>query len=95
MADELLVTTNPATGEKLAELPVAGPAEVDAAGLATDALKRRLGHYGVVTLHRPSNVDDAAALSAIAELPERYRDTVPMEKLAADARASLQRLSSK
>jgi betaine-aldehyde dehydrogenase len=31
MADELLVTTNPATGEKLAELPVAGPAEVEAA----------------------------------------------------------------
>lgn len=35
-----------------------------------------------------------AALAAIEELPERYRDTVPMEKLAADARASLQRLSS-
>lgn len=35
-----------------------------------------------------------AALSAIEELPERYRDTVPMEKLAADVRASLQRLSS-
>ncbi len=31
MADEHLVTINPATGEKLAELPVAGPGEVDAA----------------------------------------------------------------
>jgi len=35
-----------------------------------------------------------SALAAIEELPERYRDTVPMGKLAADARASLQRLSS-
>ena len=31
MADELLVTTNPATGERLAALPVAGPVEVEAA----------------------------------------------------------------
>jgi betaine-aldehyde dehydrogenase len=31
MADELLVTINPATGERLAELPVAGPADVEAA----------------------------------------------------------------
>jgi betaine-aldehyde dehydrogenase len=31
MADESLVTINPATGEKLAELPIAGPAEVEAA----------------------------------------------------------------
>lgn len=35
-----------------------------------------------------------SALSAIEELPERYRDTVPMEKLAGDARKSLQQLSS-
>jgi predicted negative regulator of RcsB-dependent stress response len=34
-----------------------------------------------------------AALDAIEELPERYRATVPMEKLAADARANLARLS--
>jgi hypothetical protein len=34
-----------------------------------------------------------AALSAIDELPERYRDTVPVEKLARDARAALSRLS--
>lgn len=33
-----------------------------------------------------------AALAAIAELPERYRDTVPMEKLAEQARLSLQQL---
>ncbi len=36
-----------------------------------------------------------AALAAIEELPDRYRETVPMEKLARDARRSLERLSSK
>lgn len=35
-----------------------------------------------------------AALAAIEELPERYRQTVPVEKLARDARTSLQRISS-
>jgi tetratricopeptide (TPR) repeat protein len=36
-----------------------------------------------------------AALAAIAELPERYRDTVPMEKLARDAHSALVRLGAK
>jgi predicted Zn-dependent protease len=36
-----------------------------------------------------------AALDAIAELPERYQQTVPIEKLARDARNSLNRLSAK
>lgn len=36
-----------------------------------------------------------SALSAIEELPERYRETLPIEKLASDVRASLQRLSAK
>jgi predicted Zn-dependent protease len=35
------------------------------------------------------------ALAAIAELPERYRTTVPVEKLARDARQSLERLSAR
>ncbi len=35
-----------------------------------------------------------AALAAIADLPERYRDTVPMEKLTVDVRAALARLAS-
>ena len=35
-----------------------------------------------------------AALSAIEELPERYRDTVPVEKLARDARTALSQLSA-
>ena len=37
MTDELLVTINPATGERLAALPVAGPAEVEAAVAAARA----------------------------------------------------------
>jgi predicted Zn-dependent protease len=36
-----------------------------------------------------------AALAAIEELPERYRTTVPIEKLARDARTSLTQLSVK
>ncbi len=36
-----------------------------------------------------------AALAAIAELPERYRATVPVEKLARDARQSIARLSAR
>jgi UDP-N-acetylglucosamine 2-epimerase (non-hydrolysing) len=39
---------------------------VDAARLSSCALKKRHPRYGVVTLHRPSNVDDADALSRIA-----------------------------
>lgn len=34
-----------------------------------------------------------AALAAIENLPERYRDTVPMEKLTGDVRAALARLA--
>jgi hypothetical protein len=33
-----------------------------------------------------------AALGAIEELPERYRTTVPIEKLCRDARTALARL---
>ncbi len=43
MADESLITTNPATGEKLAELPVAGPAEVEAAVAAARAAQPAWG----------------------------------------------------
>lgn len=35
-----------------------------------------------------------AALAAIEELPQRFRETVPVEKLARDARASLDQLAS-
>jgi hypothetical protein len=35
-----------------------------------------------------------AALAAIDELPPRYRETVPIEKLERDARSSLSRISA-
>ncbi len=38
----------------------------DRDGFESEALKRRLGRYGVVTMHRPSNVDDPATLAAVA-----------------------------
>jgi UDP-N-acetylglucosamine 2-epimerase (non-hydrolysing) len=41
-------------------------AGAEAAAFATSALKAQYPRYGVVTLHRPSNVDDAAALRRIA-----------------------------
>ena len=39
---------------------------MDPAQLETTAIKRRLGRYGVVTLHRPSNVDDRITLTTLA-----------------------------
>jgi len=41
-------------------------ATAETGGFGTDAVKRQLGRYGVVTLHRPSNVDDPATLAPIA-----------------------------
>ncbi|HET7729817.1 MAG TPA: UDP-N-acetylglucosamine 2-epimerase (non-hydrolyzing) [Usitatibacter sp.] len=37
----------------------------DVGRLPTDPLKRALGRYGVVTLHRPSNVDEPGALARL------------------------------
>ena len=50
----------------------------------------------LVQLGRPNEAITAyrAALSEIDALPERYRTTVPVEKLARDALTSLQRISS-
>lgn len=54
----------------------------DTAGFPTDAVKRELqasgGRYGVVTLHRPSNVDDAANLAAIAGALKTIAADVPL-----------------
>jgi UDP-N-acetylglucosamine 2-epimerase (non-hydrolysing) len=45
-------------------------------------LKLRAGHYAVVTLHRPSNVDDAATLrsilEALARIAEEMQVVVPL-----------------
>jgi UDP-N-acetylglucosamine 2-epimerase (non-hydrolysing) len=41
-------------------------ADADTSGLSSSALKAQYPRYGVVTLHRPSNVDDPATFSRIA-----------------------------
>ena len=41
-------------------------AAADKSGFESEALKQRLGRYGVVTMHRPSNVDDRETLAGIA-----------------------------
>jgi len=46
--------------------------------LATDEIKRRLGRYGVVTLHRPSNVDDPEALRGIATALRSLSERLPL-----------------
>lgn len=50
----------------------------------------------LVKASRPREAAEAfqAALAAIDALPTRYRETVPMEKLARDARTSLERLGA-
>jgi UDP-N-acetylglucosamine 2-epimerase (non-hydrolysing) len=57
----------------------------DTSGFATDAVKRELqadrttgGRYGVVTLHRPSNVDDPANLAAIAGALKTIAEELPL-----------------
>lgn len=52
--------------------------DVDMTGFASAAMKRRNGHYGVVTLHRPSNVDDAATLRGIAAALSRISERLPL-----------------
>jgi UDP-N-acetylglucosamine 2-epimerase (non-hydrolysing) len=47
----------------------------DTSGFETDSFKKRLPRYGVVTLHRPSNVDEPEALARVGEaLREVSRD---------------------
>ena len=57
-------------------------ATMDTTGLPTDALKKaalaQAGRYGVVTLHRPSNVDSAEALERIAQVLRRVGGELPL-----------------
>ncbi len=50
----------------------------DPSSFSTTAVKRRLGRYGVVTLHRPSNVDDPATLRAIAAALREVSAALPL-----------------
>jgi UDP-N-acetylglucosamine 2-epimerase (non-hydrolysing) len=50
----------------------------DRAALSSEALKQRLRRYAVVTLHRPSNVDDSATLAALCDALNRIAALVPV-----------------
>ncbi len=61
--------------------------------LETDPLKRQLGRYGVVTLHRPSNVDDGPTLGAIAGALKTVAAELPLIfPVHPRTRANLERL---
>ncbi len=47
------------------------------AAMTTDALKRKLGRYGAVTLHRPSNVDDRETFARILSALKSWRKRCP------------------
>ena len=51
---------------------------MDAAGFETSDFKRRHARYGAVTLHRPSNVDDAAALGRVAAALRAISQDLPL-----------------
>lgn len=51
---------------------------LDRASLPTDAFKRRCARYGVVTLHRPSNVDRAEALARVAFALRAVSEELPL-----------------
>ncbi|HYC36435.1 MAG TPA: UDP-N-acetylglucosamine 2-epimerase (non-hydrolyzing) [Usitatibacter sp.] len=53
-------------------------AAMDTAALESDAIKRRLGRFGVVTLHRPANVDDAEALRGLAGALRQVSADLPL-----------------
>jgi UDP-N-acetylglucosamine 2-epimerase (non-hydrolysing) len=67
-------------------------AGIDASGLASSALKAKHPRYGVVTLHRPSNVDDQTTLSRIAvALRDISRELPLIFPVHPRTRANLQR----
>ncbi len=51
---------------------------MDTSGLETDAYKRRHALYGVVTLHRPSNVDSAKSLENVARVLRDVSKDLPL-----------------
>ena len=52
--------------------------EADKSGMESEALKMRFEKYGVVTLHRPSNVDDEATLRGIASALSEISAKLPL-----------------
>lgn len=53
-------------------------ARMDAGSLDTSELKKRHSSYGVVTLHRPSNVDDPIVLGRLMSALNRISQTTPL-----------------
>lgn len=51
---------------------------MDTSGYETDAFKRLHGRYGVVTLHRPSNVDSAESLEQVARVLRAVSRDLPL-----------------
>ncbi|XHS80394.1 non-hydrolyzing UDP-N-acetylglucosamine 2-epimerase [Burkholderiaceae bacterium UC74_6] len=51
---------------------------MDVSGLETDAFKRAHARYGVVTLHRPSNVDSAESLERVAQVLRAVSAELPL-----------------
>lgn len=52
--------------------------EIDEAKLTTSQLKNQFQQYGVVTLHRPSNVDDKETLQGIVEASSEISQKIPL-----------------
>lgn len=52
--------------------------QMDPEALETSALKRRHPRYGVVTLHRPSNVDDPVVFKRLVSALNRVSETLPL-----------------
>ncbi len=50
----------------------------DRSGFESEALKERLGRYGVVTMHRPSNVDHRETLAGIAGALRHISQKLPL-----------------
>jgi UDP-N-acetylglucosamine 2-epimerase (non-hydrolysing) len=53
-------------------------ADADTSRLSSSALKARYSRYGVVTLHRPSNVDDPATFSRVAQALREISQQLPL-----------------
>jgi UDP-N-acetylglucosamine 2-epimerase (non-hydrolysing) len=51
---------------------------MDTSGLESDGYKRKHARYGVVTLHRPSNVDSAEALENVAKVLRTVSKDLPL-----------------
>ena len=50
----------------------------DKSGMESEALKKKFEKYGVVTLHRPSNVDDGAVFGRIAGALREIAQELPL-----------------